>query len=151
MIRQEAYRKLDDVRDEYHASRFTLARTLKGFETEPRMLELGREEKVTIHHLQSCAANLQITYLLRLFAEFEGILRDYWANGRRRTTSPRMAQLLDNIAAYRFINSTDLQHAHEIREYRNEVIHNHLQDPRFDFRICRSRLASFVHWLPLRW
>lgn len=62
-----------------------------------------------------------------------------------------MAVLMDSVAAYCFINQDDIQNAHEVREYRNEVMHGHLQDPRFDFQTCHSRLACFVRWLPRTW
>ncbi len=95
--------------------------------------------------------NLQITYLLRLFAEFEGVLRDYWLNGRKRTSRPPMIDLMNSIAAYCIMSNDDVQDAHEVRDYRNDVIHQHLQDPRFDFQTCRSRLACFIRWLPQKW
>jgi hypothetical protein len=148
---QEAYRKLDEVRDEFHAARFALGQTIRVFDDDPLVHHTGLQHQITMHHLDSCAENLQITYLLRLFAEFEGILRDYWLNGRNRPTSPTMTDLMNSIAAYRTMMNDDVQDAHEVRDYRNDVMHEHLQDPRFDFQTCRSRLARFVRWLPQRW
>src|SRR5205809_1040402 len=136
MTHQEAYRKLDEVRDEFDAVRLTLAHALHGYQNKTDLWRnLG---KVTLHDLEVSVDNLPITYFLRLFAEFEGILRDYWVNGRGRSTSPRMMDLMNSIAAYCFIGNDDLADAHEVREYRNHVIHQHLQDPRFDFQTCRS-------------
>jgi len=62
-----------------------------------------------------------------------------------------MIDLMNSVAAYCFMKDDDVQDAHEVRDYRNDVIHQHLQDPRFDFQSCRSRLARFVRWLPQKW
>ena len=62
-----------------------------------------------------------------------------------------MTDLMNGIAAYRFINEEDLRDAHEVRDYRNGVLHEHLQDPQFAFQVCHSRLARFLRWLPLTW
>src|SRR5947207_14146374 len=46
-------------------------------------------------------ANLESTYIVRLYAEFEAGLRDYWANHLNRTTHPPMVQLLQSLANQR--------------------------------------------------
>src|SRR5580704_4559051 len=42
--------------------------------------------------------NLESTYMIRLIAEFEAGVRDYWANHLNRTTHPPMVQLLQSLA-----------------------------------------------------
>ena len=151
MTLQEAYRTLDEVRDQYHAARFALGHTLQEYDKYSAVYEVGFRSQVTVHHIESCVRDLQITYLIRLFAEFEGILRNYWSTGRNRATKPPMIDLINSIASYRSMKDDDVKDAHEVREYRNDVIHEHLQNPRFDFQTCRSRLACFVRWLPQKW
>lgn len=151
MQQQEAFRRLNLVRDEFDAARFSLAQTLRDLDSDPNVYHAGKRQQVTHGQLQTCAENLQITYLVRLFAEFEAILRDYWLKGRHRRTEPGMEVLMDRLGAYCTVTCDDLQDAHEVRAYRNDVIHAHLQNPRFDFHECRSRLAHFVRWLPLHW
>jgi hypothetical protein len=151
MIQQDAYRKLAAVRDEYHAARFSLAETLGTVNVNPETHHASKQQRVTFGQLELCVKNLQITYLARLFAEFEGVLRDYWCNGCHKRTRPAMETLMDRLAAYRTVHSDDLHDAHEVRDYRNDVIHHHLQDPRFDLLECQSRLARYVRWLPLKW
>ena len=151
MQRTEAFRRLDMVRDEFDAAKFALAQTLRALDANPNVFHAGKLQQVTHGQLQACAENLQITYLVRLFAEFEAILRDYWLHGRHRRTEPRMEVLMNRLGAYCTVTYDDLHDAHEVRTYRNDVIHAHLQDPRFDFPECRSRLARFIRWLPLFW
>src|SRR6185295_11513650 len=45
-------------------------------------------------------SNLQSTYTVRLFAEFESGLRDFWARAIR-DTHPKTAELLDSIGSRR--------------------------------------------------
>jgi hypothetical protein len=151
MNRNEAYRRLGDVREEYRAAIFSLSETLRACNSNPATHHAGHRQHVSLGNLQSCFRNLQITYVVRLFAEFEAILRDYWLNARKRTTRPPMMDLINSLAAYRTMPADDVQYAHEVREYRNDVIHSHLQDPRFDFSVCSSRLAKFLSWFPQTW
>jgi len=151
MTRQQAYRRFEGVRDELHAARFSLGRTLLAHRDDALVRQAAGREQITAHHLESCVGNLELTYLLRLFAEFEGVLRDYWLHGLHRTTRPQMTDLMNSIAAYCHTTDDDVNDAHEVREYRNAVIHEHAQDLRFEFRVCRSRLARFARWLPPEW
>lgn len=151
MTSQEAFRKLDDVREEFQTAGFALRQTLRAFDRDHAVRQSGLNEQVTLHHLKTCLQNIEVTYLVRLFAEFEDILRDYWLRGRKRQTNPRMIDLMNRISAYCFMSADDVLYAHEVREYRNAVVHDRLHDPRYDFQICRSRLARFVRWLPRQW
>lgn len=151
MTQQEAFYKLDSVRDEFQAARFALSQILIFYAAEAQTYKSGLQQHVTLHHLDACSENLEITYLVRLFAEFEDNLRDYWRHGRKRKSKPNMTLLMDSTAAYCFMNSDDVDQAHEVREYRNDVFHERRHDPRFDFQTCRSKLACFVRWLPRQW
>lgn len=140
------------MRDEFHAARFSLQETLRTYYVGTVAAKEGpSREQITFAQLELCARHLHVTYLLRLFAEFEGVLRDYWLNGRKRPTEPQMADLMNSIAAYCFMNADDVQDAHEVRAYRNDVIHERAIDARLDFHTCRSRIARFVRWLPKTW
>jgi hypothetical protein len=70
--------------------------------------------------------NLQSTYIIRLYAEFEAGLRDYWANGLNRATNPPMVQLLQSLADQRI--SID-RLADAVREYRNFLVHSESGEP----------------------
>ncbi len=96
------------------------------------------------------ARNLEITYILRLFSEFEGILRDYWhAIGRK--TKPQIGPLMNRVAAMRGIAAPDLASAHAVREFRNDVIHENLRTIRLPFPECARNLGMFIRWLPMNW
>jgi hypothetical protein len=73
MTLQEAFHRFDQVRDEYQGSGFAIRTMLNGYQNDPAVNEAGTREKVTPHHLRSSEENLQITYFVRLFAEFEAV------------------------------------------------------------------------------
>ncbi|MDB5356933.1 MAG: hypothetical protein JWN24_3386 [Phycisphaerales bacterium] len=97
--------------------------------------------------------HLEPTYTLRLFAEFEGILRDYWAiarpSPRRRLT--RMEILMARVAARVNIPTDALAAADLVREHRNEIIHGGSGAQRLTFEASKAALATFISFLPLRW
>jgi hypothetical protein len=151
MTQVEAFKKLADVRDGYETARQALSIALRAVQS-PSPVQLGNAPQgITRHNIRQCAANLEITYLVRLFAEFEAILRDYFVSGWKRRTRPQMERLMDSIGTHCNVIANDLRDAHEVRNYRNDVIHNHLRHPNLNFAECRSRLGRFVRWLPRRW
>jgi hypothetical protein len=151
MLLTIAFATLARVREESIAARFALHETLRLWNAVPEIPMEARAADVTDGALRKTLANLEITYVLRLFAAFEGILRDYWESGLGRATEPPMQQLLDSVAAQRKMSPADLDAAHEVREYRNELIHEDLRVARFDMQQCVSALGSYLRWLPQSW
>ena len=78
-------------------------------------------------------SNLESTYIVRLYAEFEAGLRDYWANHLNRATHPPMVQLLPLLADQR-ISTDRLDDADAVRAYRNFLVHDESDNPPPDLR-----------------
>jgi hypothetical protein len=97
-------------------------------------------------------SNLERTYLLRLFAEFEQGLRDWWQNGLGRKREIRTFQLIRSAAAKRSIPSDDRDDAQAVREYRNSLIHEGDADAEpVSFNDARRALCKYFSRLPLDW
>lgn len=147
MERSDAYRRLARVRDEFDAARFALAHVLgllgSGDITQPM--------QVTRSHVRLCSRHLEITYVLRLYAEYEGVLMDYWSTGMRRRSRPRMRILMERIASNQTMSLGHLADAHQVRDFRNEIVHRNLREARLTFGDCASRLGRYLSWLPVRW
>lgn len=62
---------------------------------------------VTPADVRNCAANLEATYLVRMFAVFEEALRDVWASAFARRTRPKTVDLLDGCAAHQHVADRD--------------------------------------------
>ena len=63
--------------------------------------------------------NLEATYIVRLYAEFEATLRDYWLNCLGRDTEPPMAQLVKVAIPDQHFPQDYIDAADEVRLYRN--------------------------------
>jgi hypothetical protein len=151
MTQAAAFDMLRRVRAELGAGQFALSRVLAQWNNDSEIPMAAKLGGVTETELLRCARNLEITYVLRLFSTFEAILRDYWLIGVGRRTEPEMRRLMNSIAARRGVNADDLALANEIREYRNDIIHENLNDGRLDFYQCLRGISLFLRWLPVEW
>lgn len=100
-------------------------------------------------------ANLNATYLIRLYAEFEAGLRDYWVNCLNRPTNPPMNQLIQLVADQR-ISLDRLDDADAVRIYRNFLVHDETNEPPAGMQIftvleARSHLCYFFGRLNSDW
>jgi len=94
--------------------------------------------------------NLEGTYIIRLFAEFETGTRQYWA--ATWGTDPKTAELINGLAARREIPDTQRRNAHLVREYRNALVHEREEKPEpVLIGVARSYLCHFFSFLPTRW
>ena len=151
MLRSAAYNLLARVRDELEAGRFAVSLVLGGMDQDARIAQAAQVNDVTSDELRRCADNLLITFVLRLFSEFEAVLRDYWKEGLGRSPTPEMRPLMESIARRRAMSQDDLDMAREVRLYRNVIIHEKMRDGGFDFSECKQRVGMYLRWLPLQW
>jgi hypothetical protein len=150
--RHEAFENLKAVQNEFAAATFSVGRTLRAAQSDPSLLAAS-DHPLKPSHLRDCSAGLEITYILRLFAEFEAALRDYWAAARpaRKRRRIRMELLMERIAALQNMPADTLRSAHAVREYRNEIVHDRRSVPLVRFDQCKSYLGHFLSFLPVRW
>ena len=98
----------------------------------------------------NASRNLEGTYIMRLFAEFETGARQYWDVVWR--TEIKTHDLFEALAARRGIPDTDLENAHLVREYRNSLVHERDDQPeRLEMAAARKFLCTFFSYLPVQW
>ena len=96
--------------------------------------------------------NLDLTYLVRLFAEFGAGLREAWEFAFRRTTVPNARDLIDSLYAQCPISDDWRDCAHNIRIYRNVLVHGGGGDAQpIGLRKACSDLCRFFSGLPHHW
>jgi hypothetical protein len=105
---------------------------------------------IRFREIETVAKNLEDTYSIRLFAEFESGLREYWEVARG--TDPGTHDLIEGIASMRRIPNEQRVNAHAMREYRNRLVHEREKQVE-PVRIDRLRrlLIDFFRFLPPRW
>jgi hypothetical protein len=148
----EAFKLIRQVRDEYLVARFALAFTLRHVAKDPTLLQ-EVHEPATMSTLRDCAARLEVTYVLRLFAAFEGVLRGFWASVRPapRPRRTKMEVLMQRISIECQIPHDIAEKAHTARKWRNAIVHPQAPLPPLTFDQCKSRLAYFLSYLPREW
>jgi hypothetical protein len=114
--------------------------------------------KTSPRDLVAAADRVESTYLIRMWAEFEAALRSY----RRHITGDpddqiRTRNLIDWTAGVRqgrAISADVRDDVHEIREYRNFLVHDRDdQAPpvAVAIEVARKRLNTLLHCLPIEW
>lgn len=88
---------------------------------------------------------LEGTYIVRLFAEFETALREYWPTVKATEPPNNMHDLMQSLASASKVPSDQLQQAHEVREYRNALVHERTEMPQsIAIAESRRRLCHFL-------
>jgi hypothetical protein len=147
--RQLRLERLRAVEREYLTALLAVEFLREGIRTQTEILE---ERGLRPRDADTFSDNLEPTYLIRLFAEFEAALRDVWANGFRRSSEPPMRVLIDSVAARRGIPEADRDDVHGVRTYRNNLVHEGGEDTvPVSFKESLSALGRFLSWFPLDW
>lgn len=112
--------------------------------------------RTTLRDLDSAAVRLEATYVVRMWAEYETTLRSY---RRFVTRDPddqlRTVDLINWVAGVRqgrAVSEEARADVHEVREYRNSLVHERAQPaPQVSIGVARRRLNTFLAKLPAHW
>jgi hypothetical protein len=129
--------RIKAVEREHVAMRQAATRFLQGALDDPTILQGSLRQAEIVLALE----NLEGTYVMRLFAEFETGAREYWAV--RWTTDPKTVDLLDGLAARCRIPDAQREHAHKVRDYRNSLVHEREEEP----EVVPIDIARHYLWL----
>lgn len=128
--RQQRIEWIAAVEKEYFAAKSAAELLQEQLRADPNY---GRSRGWEARDGVAFSAELDGTYIVRLYAEFEAGIRDYWANHLNRTTHPPMVKLMQSLANQR-VSTDRLRDANEVREYRNFLVHDELGEPPLDMR-----------------
>ncbi len=140
-------RNLAVVQQEFEAARAALFYTEKQWALAAEDIAL---KGVTKSHVSGALGKVEQTYLIRLFSEFEGMLRTY-LNSRNETVPPKAYDLINKVAVRRRSNVPDNKRdaVHLVREYRNAVVHDQgFGAAAVDFEQALSALNQYLVFLP---
>jgi hypothetical protein len=102
--------------------------------------------------LRTYRSKLHDTYFIRLFAEFETGLKDYWKNGLGEDAKTRIMDVITSVGArHRIIDAWRIN-VHAARKYRNRLVHE--EDAEGDpvtLVEARRYLGRFFGYLPDNW
>jgi hypothetical protein len=100
--------------------------------------------------------NLEATYIIRIYAEFEAALRDYWLTYRGQTTRPKMYQLVNQAIPDQRFSQDLIDNADDVRIYRNSLVHDIDDEPeeaegRFTVQQAKRELCTYLSRLDPSW
>lgn len=143
---------LSEVWGEYRSARAALDRLKAAVAAKPDFL---KKDTVARRYLRDADANLEGTYIVRLFAAFEAALRSY---DRARHDDPNRttdaATMIDMIGGRRGrgILPNIRRRAHEVRHVRNFWAHESDMNPGpMTIDEARARLQLYLSELPDEW
>lgn len=107
---------------------------------------------LSVADLRTYRGKLQETYFIRLFAEFETGLKDYWKNGLHEDPQTRIMDVITSVGARHRILDAWRINTHAARKYRNRLIHEEdaESDP-MNLTDARRYLGRFFGSLPDDW
>lgn len=119
--RQQRLQRIANVAQEFLATK-TAAEWLQGCQEADSGFgnQYGWEEKAGIAFCE----NIEATYIIRPYAEFEAGLRDYWKTFLKQNTDPRMMQLVRHAIPNQMFSQDVIDDADDVRKYRNHLVHD---------------------------
>lgn len=147
MYRKDLIVKMGLIEQEYRAAALAISDLLRRVLRDPSVLDANT---VVPGDLRSCRDNLEITYVVRMFAVFEEGLREARRVVHGKDRPIRTYDLLQQCAARQHIPYDHLSNVHRVREYRNAALHGG-RAPIVPLAQARSWLCTFAGWMPPRW
>ena len=142
---------IKEVHGEYKAARIAIDRLKAAFVEAPDILKEDNEARA---YLRNADANLEGTYLVRIFAAFEAALRSYDRAQHPDSIYKDASTLIDRIGGRRGqgISAAVRAGAQAVRRNRNYWAHENDQLPeRMSIGEAQARLQTYLSWLPSEW
>lgn len=144
-------RRLIRVRNEYDAAREAVSHVRRNWHQQNIFLQI---EGIELSDLDRTTSDLESIFTIWLFATFEGILKDHLLQGpnaRPGIEEDSVFNLINYVARRQQppMNPNLRQQVHEVREYRNTLVHRNLTSQMsFTFSDVLRRLSKYVDKLP---
>ncbi|WP_165232136.1 hypothetical protein [Aquisphaera insulae] len=133
-------RRIKDVERECQTIRWGTDRLLSAVSDDPSLLRGHIKQR----DIRAASANLEGTFLVRIFSEFETALQQFIRDSRLRR--PRTAEsMVNRVRAEGSIPLAETDAVHRVREYRNTLVHQRANPaPAVTIRQATSALCTFL-------
>lgn len=145
--RQQRIERICNVEREYLAARSAFGLLADSVRSNP---SFGDTCGWSARDADSSSANLEATYLIRLFAEFESGLRDIWRIYYKKNRRTPMESLLQLMARQR-VPQECVDEAQEARVFRNSLVHEDSDEAVVELSLkeVKSRLCRYFSYQPM--
>ncbi len=141
--------QIDAVADEYETAVRAVEILGEHLRADPSALRIA---DLRWRDFQRLCRNLEGTYLIRMFAEFETGLRSAWTRALRRKTHPRMADLMNSNTGRCRIPMDWHAQADQVRTYRNWLVHERAEiQAAVEIHTAGRYLRRYFSLLPAHW
>ena len=151
MKRRDCFEAIKALEQMCYAGRAATSYYFKVCQDDPGVLG-----KVPFRHrdIRDCNEDLENTYIVRIFAEFESKLRDCW---RREFKKPKEKEqrtparvIVSRIADKCSMPTAVAKNVHTVRDYRNGLVHGGGGVP-LTLAEARGHLLRYLGDLPQKW
>ncbi|MBW3539298.1 MAG: hypothetical protein KY476_03435 [Planctomycetes bacterium] len=151
--RQQRLERIARVEQEYLAARTAASLLTERLRGNP---SYGRDQGWESRAGADFSENLEATYLIRMYAEFEAGLRDYWQSHHGKDTRPAMRQLIRHAIPSPLFSQDCIDNADGVREYRNFLVHEADDEPpphlaRMSVHNAKRHLCTYFSRLDPGW
>jgi hypothetical protein len=149
MKRQWRLERIRAVEREFKVARLAESALRNSLQADPNLLfgeQLEEADAIVF------GERLEATYLIRIFAEFEAGLRDWWRTGYGRATKPATEAFLNRVADIHSVPQDWRDAVHTVRRYRNLLVHEDAEPvPSIALTRARGDLCRYFSRIPLDW
>ncbi|MBX9583890.1 MAG: hypothetical protein K2X87_26625 [Gemmataceae bacterium] len=147
--REEWGQRVKSIERQFGAARFAVDRLRNDLRRDPTIA--GRSPVAP--YVADTLRDLAVTYLVRMFAEFESGLRSFWG-AVKPGKKPMTEQLINGVASKCRVPDPLRVEVHQVRAYRNRVVHGNEYDEAVtpvSVADARRSLVLFLNRLPFEW
>ena len=141
------------IKDEFVAAQGALAYVARNWQKQA-IFNDDELEAVGPQDIKNAADNMEATFIIRVFAAFEGMLKEHLAQHHSGIAMPddvSVAWLIDRVATLQtpHIGTPLRNNIHHVRRYRNSLVHADaaIVSPLQLIEVC-SRLNTYLDKLP---
>jgi hypothetical protein len=145
--------RIADVASEHKAALAAETLLAEKLKADPNFGErLGWEQR----HADRFKDNLLATYLIRMYAEYEATVRDYWRTHLGQQSYPTMHDLVNHAIPNQRFPRDWIDDANGVRVYRNFLVHEVDDEPpedmlTFTIEEAKKHLCAYVSCFDRNW
>lgn len=148
MLRSACYDRVKAVRTACHTALETINVFKQLATNQPDLLY---ENDLTLPDINDVLRQMHDAYFVRMFGCFESVLRQYW-QAEVKKSKPQMQLLCNSIANRLGIPQDTLDLVHEVRDFRNFVVHEeHEIIVRHTIDTAFGHLNAYLSRFPVQW
>jgi hypothetical protein len=149
MKRTQCHDSLKAIKANYDTALYAVEQFVELAKNRPQLLF---SHGIELTDVIDVSRQLHNVYFIYMFACFENSIRSYWRAWRKKKGKPNTEQIIDVLAGRHSISQDTLDDVHDMRNYRNFLVHEDAKK----CRVCTIAEASkclnvYLAAFPIEW